>query len=209
MNLQQKSFTSGVDALCSRNSIFNEMHKKLQNVPFEIRTFDFSAFVKIVIGQQLSGKAANTIFNRYSQLFPECIITAEIATKKSPLDLKSVGISKGKAIYINNFAEKLISEPNFCINLKTLTPDDAYTELIKLKGVGPWTANIIQLFYLGHLNVFPFGDVSLEKTYSKLFGTNLNYRNKTSYKNLDWASPYKGVLAIYLWDYLDQGFLVE
>ena len=90
-----------------------------------------------------------------------------------------------------------------------LPSNDAYEVLIKIKGIGPWTANIIQLFYLGDIDIFPIGDASLEKVYSSLFNKKISSKNIKSYEHIRWASPYKGILAMYLWDYLDSGLFKQ
>ena len=202
-------FNIGVEVLRAKDSIFSGIHQELGAIRFELKEFNLSAFCKIIIGQQLSSKAADTIFSRLQDLLKSKTISAKAILNLDKTSLKMVGISSSKIKYIVGFATMIDDNPRFCDELKLVTSDQAYEILIQLSGVGPWTANIIQLFYFGDLDVFPSGDVSLEKAYSRLYTTDLNFQEKVSYNQLKWASPYRGVLALYLWRYLDSGLLKQ
>lgn len=178
------------------------LYKKLGLIEYEPRSLNFILFCKIIIGQQLSSKAAETIFNRFYKVSADKLNPQAVLDLKEE-DFRSAGVSRGKAQYIMNLAKILNNDPNFIIRMHGLPSNDAYEVLIKIKGVGPWTANIIQLFYLGDIDIFPVGDASLEKVYSPLFNKKISSKNIKSYEHIRWASPYKGILAMYLWDYLD------
>jgi len=204
--LQQQSFIDGVYNLSSINEVFDLMYKKLGLIKFEPRSLNFTSFCRIIIGQQLSSKAAETIFNRFTSFFSE-ELSPHTLLNSHDRDMRSLGISRAKTRYIKNLGEKLKNNPCFLTDLKILPSEKIYKILIGIDGVGPWTANIIQLFYLGNLDIFPYGDRSLEKVYSKLYKTSLNSSNPISYEHLKWASPHRGILAVYLWKYLDSGLV--
>ena len=82
-----------------------------------------------------------------------------------------------------------------------LEDQDLLVEIMKLKGFGPWSANIVLLFYLGRANVFPSGDNTLIKAYKHLYKVDL--LNKPDH--IEWASPYKSILSLYLWRWVDNG----
>ena len=206
--MKRQTFINGVRKLSSKNEVFDMLHKKLGLIEYEPRSLNFISFCKIIIGQQLSSKAAETIFNRFykvsaDKLNPQTVLSLEED------DFRSAGVSRGKAEYIKNLAEILSNDPDFIIRMYELPSNDAYEVLIKIKGIGPWTANIIQLFYLGDIDIFPIGDASLEKVYSSLFNKKISSKNIKSYEHIRWASPYKGILAMYLWDYLDSGLFKQ
>ena len=207
--VHDQAFSNAVSILCSRSDTFQNIAHKLGHVSFEVREFNFEAFCKIVIGQQLSGKAASTIFNKFTLLFENQSVLEGKVLELQKEDFRDVGISEGKSRYIRSFAVKVTDEPNFLKNLTELNSNEVYSELIQIDGIGPWTANIIQLFYLGDLDIFPYGDASLEKVYSGTFNQELSARQKFGYGHLNWASPFKGILALYLWEYLDQGFFTK
>ena len=76
-------------------------------------------------------------------------------------------------------------------------------EIQKLNGFGPWSGNIILLFYMGRPNVFPFGDTTLKKAYSNIYNQTLN-KNLTE---LNWAEPYRSIVALYFWRWVDNGMI--
>ena len=199
------TFKKGINYLISKDEIFHSIYKEIGILPYEPRLINFSEFCSIIIGQQLSSKAASTIFKRLENTFKSKIFNEDDILSLDIKTFRKVGISSAKTFYIKSFAEKIKKEPNFFSDIGEMQTDKAFNNLIELNGVGPWTANIIQLFYLGDLNIFPFGDVSLEKVYSRLYATDLNSKKKSSYDHISWSSPFKGILAIYLWKYLDNG----
>tara|TARA_Y100001968_G_C19309582_1_gene693436 strand:+ start:316 stop:960 length:645 start_codon:yes stop_codon:yes gene_type:complete len=199
------TFLTGINYLKSKDKVFQGLYENIGILSFKPRDFDLTEFCKIIIGQQLSSKAADTIFARLQNFLEQEKIKAESIINLNSQSFREIGISFGKSKYLVQFAKKITEYPRYFEELKVLSSDEAYNHLIQLQGVGPWTANIIQLFHLEHLDVFPFGDVSLEKVYSKLYNTKLKIGDKNSYEQINWASPYKGILAIYLWKYLDMG----
>ena len=84
-----------------------------------------------------------------------------------------------------------------------LNDKECSIEIQKIKGLGPWSASIILLFYFQRLDIFPYEDSTLNKAYFSL------YKKKLS-KNLSevsWARPYRSVLALYLWKWVDNGMV--
>ena len=200
------NFITGVNSLRDRCTVFNNMAEELGQINFKVRSLNFKYFIKIIIGQQLSNAAATTIYHRLEKLFVPLEINPERFLRFDFEVLKKCGISSAKYNYICNIANIIIQNPKFFEQISTMRRNEAYNELCALKGVGPWTANIIQLFHFGDLGVFPSGDVSLMKVHKALFGCDL--KSKQDYEEqLNWADPYRGVLALYYWDYLDTGSL--
>ena len=202
-------FEVGVEFLKSQDEIFKYIENSLDPLSFEVKTFDFTAFCKIVIGQQLSSKAASTIFKRFLGIYGSTKIQAHEIADLEQNKFKNAGISRGKSRYLKNFSLKVLDNPYYFDELNSASSQEAYKSLIAVDGVGPWTANIIQLFYLGDLDIFPLGDASLEKVYSKLYRTHLTVKKKSSYAHVEWASPYRGVLALHLWNFLDSGLFKQ
>jgi len=162
----------------------------------------FNSLCRIIIGQQLSGKAANSIYAKYLLLFsgkptPKKIL--EIKVEK----LRGAGLSNAKAIYIKNIA-KAVSENEF--NLKiidTLSDKEVASELIKIKGVGPWTAEMFLMFTLGREDVFSHGDLGLKKGIMKVYKIR-KVTPKRVEKIISKWSPYKTYGAIALWESLER-----
>lgn len=165
----------------------------------------FAALVRIVVGQQLSTRAARTIFERLSraiELEPEALLAASDET------LAAGGLSRAKIQACRNLADALLSGRLNLEALQTLSQPEVMAALTSIKGVGPWTAEIFMLFALQQLDVFPIGDLALRRAYAKLKGLETAPELKQLTEAVASLSPYRGVAALLLWHAyrLDTGF---
>lgn len=190
--------------ILERNNKFKLIVKQLGPLKFTTRPLNFESLLKIIINQQLSSKVANVIFLRLKNLFisskfinPDCIL--KIKSDK----LRNIGISYSKIDFMKNLAKEIKKNPNTFRDWKKLTDHDAKIEIQKLNGFGPWSSNIILLFYMGRQDIFPEGDSTLKKAYEKIFNKNLD----EGMSEVNWAKPYRSILAIYLWKWVDNGMI--
>jgi len=156
---------------------FKKVDSKLHKASLEFEIADlveskdlFRDICWTIIGQQLSGKAADTIFGRFEILFPEKLVAPEHALKLADTDMRAAGLSGAKSRAIKNLAEKVLSGE---VNLKDLPEkqdSEVLEELMKVKGIGPWTAEMILMFSLGRTDIFSFGDLGLQKGLMHLYG---------------------------------------
>lgn len=193
-----------VKYLSNIDPIFREIASQIGPISTRKRKLSFSAVVKIIISQQLSGKAAETIFSRLQK-------TTEISPLNlSKLDLelwKEIGVSKNKSNYICDFSLTMLDQPDLLEIWQSLDDKEASLEIQKIKGLGQWSAQIILLFYMNRPDVFPVGDGTLQRAYAELYKTDLNPRKLETYEHCNWAKPHRSTLALYLWAYVDQNFL--
>ena len=173
-------------------------------INFKKRELNFEAMTKIIINQQLSNTVATAIFDRLKSLFRKKF---EISPEKFiDLDDKKIrdqGISYNKIKFMKNLSSKLINCPELFNNWFEIEDNYASKEIQKLNGFGPWSANIILLFYMGRPNIFPFGDATLQKAYYNIYKKKLN----KDLKGLDWAQPYRSIIALYFWKWVDNGMV--
>lgn len=130
----------------------------------------FVSLCEDIIGQQLSGKVADVIFSRFQQLFPKKIITPRTVLKLSEEKLRSIGMSWSKARFIRDLAQKVLAKSVTLDQLAQLPDEDVIGELTKVKGIGPWTAEMFLMFTLGREDVFSYGDLGLKNAIKKLYG---------------------------------------
>lgn len=157
----------------------------------------FVALCEDIIGQQLSGKVADVIFSRFEKLFFKKQITAKRLLKLTDDQIRNVGTSWAKVKYLKDLAKQV---KNKTVNLKgldQLTDAEVVRELTKIKGIGPWTAEMFLIFTLKRPDVFSFGDLGLNKAVRKLYG-----RRKIESIVKRWT-PYRSFGALALWDSLD------
>ena len=163
----------------------------------------FRDLLEAIISQQLSNKAAATIFNRFLSLFPkERVPQPEEILKLSEEILRSCGVSHQKASYLKSLAEEITSQKLVLENLHLLEDEEVVLELTKVKGVGRWTAEMFLIFSLGRQNIFSVGDLGLRSAVAKLYGVNREDKIKIEEISKNW-SPYRSLASLYLWKSLE------
>jgi len=163
----------------------------------------FRDLLEAIISQQLSNKAAATIFNRFLSLFPkERVPQPEEILKLSEEILRSCGVSHQKASYLKSLAEEITSQKLVLENLHLLEDEEVVLELTKVKGVGRWTAEMFLIFSLGRQNIFSVGDLGLRSAVAKLYGVNREDKIKIEEISKS-GNPYRSLASLYLWKSLE------
>ena len=163
----------------------------------------FINLTRSIIGQQLSGKAASTIIGRFENLFPKKKINARLLLKISDEILRGVGMSYSKASFIKDLAKKTLSGEVSFKNINKLSDEDVISHLIKVKGIGPWTAEMFLMFSLARPNIFSHKDLGLNRAIQKLYG----FKKPPTFKQVEkiiikWE-PFKSYASFALWESLD------
>ena len=166
----------------------------------------YQELVESIISQQLSVKAAATIFKRFLALFPGSEFpTPELILQKDIEDLRSVGLSRQKGSYIQDLALKVIEGTVKFNHLDVLSNDEIIAELTQIKGVGVWTVHMFLIFCMGRLDVLPIGDLGIKNGIAKLYGfarsPTVDEILAIAEKNR-WA-PYESIASWYVWHSLD------
>lgn len=164
----------------------------------------FAALVRAIINQQLSGKAADTIYARLEGLLRGRKLKPTSLLSLKPAALRQAGLSAAKVKSLRGLATA-VEEGQ--INLKTLhqlSDDEVMEKLTALHGIGPWTAEMILMFSLGRLDTFSRGDLGLRKGIMYLYGLKKlpSERQMAKLERL-WA-PYRSYAARILWRVADE-----
>ena len=158
----------------------------------------FIRLCRSIVGQQLSVKAASTIFGRFEKLFQKEINPIELL-KFSDEKLREAGLSFQKIKYFRDLSQKTLDKELDIYNLHKKNNDEVIADLLKVKGIGQWTAEMFLMFSLAREDVFSFGDLGLQNAIMKLYGLQakptIEYMEKLSKK---W-SPYRTYAALILW----------
>ena len=159
---------------------------------------NFETLIRIIIGQQISRKAAESI---YQKLKNKKITTYKNFLKTDDNYLKDLGLSFRKITYIKDLA-KNINENKINLNeFEYLSSEDVYNSLIKIKGIGKWTINNYQLFVLEDCDAWPGGDLAIQEAIKHL--KKLDTRPNENEANIiaeKWR-PFRGSAALLLWHY--------
>lgn len=168
-------------------------------LPLRRRTGGFAGLASIVCSQQLSTASASAIWKRLEAAF-DPFHHDTIANARAD-KLKRAGLSGPKIKTFKHVARALRDGSLHLQGLADLPAEEAHAELVKVKGIGPWTADIYLLFCIGHADAFPAGDLALQEAARIAF----KKRKRPTAKQLErmaktW-SPWRGVAARLLWAY--------
>jgi DNA-3-methyladenine glycosylase II len=163
----------------------------------------FDHIARAIVYQQLSGKAAATIHGRVCALFPNAAIDPALLLTMPDEQLRGAGLSRAKAAYLRDLAARSTSGALRVDMLHELPDDDILSQLVAVKGVGVWTAQMFLMFRLGRLDILPGSDLGIRKGVQMAYGMrSLPTPKKVEELGARWA-PYRTVASWYLWRLLD------
>jgi 3-methyladenine DNA glycosylase/8-oxoguanine DNA glycosylase len=161
----------------------------------------FEGLVAAIVGQQLSAKAAATIFGRVRALGPDPTAfpsPAELLAIPEPT-LRAAGLSAAKALSVRDLAGRVARGELRLDALDSMDNDAVIEALVAVKGIGRWTAEMFLMFRLGRLDVLPVADLGIQKGIQRLF----NCRKRPSPERMKTLTrawrPYRSVACWYLW----------
>jgi len=162
----------------------------------------FQSLCREIVGQQLNGKVARVIFDRFTKLFPEQNITPERTLKIPDTKIRAAGMAWSKVEAIRDLAKNVVEGEVNLKSLKDLDDEQVMNELVKVKGIGPWTAQMFLMFTLGREDVFSNKDLGLQKAIRKLYKVEPT-PEKLEMITRKW-SPYKTYASRVLWKSQDK-----
>ena len=184
--------------LSRKDPVIMKIIKLYSGDKMQLKNNAFLTLVRSVVGQQISVKAADSVWKKLEELCRDSIEPKRIKSFSED-ELRSAGLSRSKVNYIQNIAKSDILD----VNWSRLDDEEAINLLCKIKGIGRWTAEMFLIFHLARPNILPLGDIGLIKAIE------LNYNNgeKMSKEELEaygqkW-SPWCTVATWYLWRSLD------
>ncbi len=174
-----------------------QVHKAAGPVLPRISTPGFAGLARVVCGQQLSVASANAIWNRLET--QSGVVTPENFLALDETTLRSVGLSRSKHLTLKNMAEIVVAGHLDFAVVHELPADEAVAMLTSHKGIGPWTAEIYLMFCAGHPDIFPAGDLALQKAVGEAFGID-PYPDRRALISIaaEWA-PQRATAALLFW----------
>ena len=163
----------------------------------------FERICRAIAFQQLTGKAATTIYNRVLDLFPNKTYTPELLIKIDHEKLRAAGLSNAKARYMKNIAEAQVDGLVDFNKVDKLSDEEVIAHLVQIKGVGTWTAEMFLIFSLCRPNVYSHGDLGLKNAVKKLYNIDPRLHTRKLKKLLDSWHPYHSIISRYLWKSLE------
>jgi DNA-3-methyladenine glycosylase II len=162
----------------------------------------FGSLVRSIVYQQLSGKAASTIYGRLREATGEPVSPEAILALDADR-LRELGLSKQKAAYIRDLAEKTASQELAFEHFPRMTNDQILEQLTRVKGIGVWTVQMFLMFALRRPDVLPCGDLGIRNAVAKAYG----FDSPPSAVQIEEigvkGQPYRSVASWYLWRSLE------
>jgi len=163
---------------------------------------EFHSLAEAIIYQQLNGKAAVTIFNRFADLAGKPL-TPEGIVKLTDQQMRSVGLSKQKTSYLRDMAERAMNGQLDFSKLHQHSDEEVIEHLTQVKGVGVWTAQMFLMFTLKRPNVLPTGDFGVQMAIKKHYKKRKMPKPALMEKIAKPWEPYRSIACWYLWKSLD------
>ena len=161
------------------------------------------ALVRVVTGQMLSSQAAQTIYERVKTAAQASDLPGSWLLDHD--SLRGCGLSSAKARTVCAVGAQVGANPQALDHWYALPPQELLDQIRQFRGMGPWTASIIALFYVGHEDIFPAADGSIQRAIALIEGPSRTRRKRRF--DPDLAAPYRSYLALYLWRALDTGLI--
>ncbi len=187
-----------VVVVCDRDPTFKRI--EVEAGPLTVRTWapGFPSLVRVIMGQQLSSRAAQAIFQR---LKTELALTPEAIAAAPDITLRQVGLSRAKIATCQRLSTAILSDQLNLNALATLADADAVAQLIQIKGIGVWTAEVYLLFCLQRLSSFPASDLAVQVSYQRLHNLESRPTRQDLLISTAHLAPYGGAIAHLLWHY--------
>lgn len=181
--------------------------KKYGRPDFKPHNDYFQSLLRSIVFQQLSGKAANTIYGRILNLIPKnVILSTDEVLKLDKEDMRMAGLSFQKISYVKNLA-KFFKENTFQQrDVERMTDEEISHELTKIKGIGQWTVDMFLMFTLNRPDIMPYTDLGIKKGFKQIFNmNNLPSKKEMESHSKKWR-PFRTMACWYLWRVVDDGF---
>jgi len=160
----------------------------------------FEDLVDAIVQQQLSLKAAATIFGRIKKVLDGEVTPEEIIRKRVET-LRACGLSYSKIKYLKDLSNRVKSGKLKLNKLDKLLDDEVMEELIEVKGIGRWTAEMFLMFALARPDIFPVDDIGLQNAFKKLVKKNM--KTDKMEKFVERWKPYRTIASWYIWRSLE------
>lgn len=194
-----------LELLSKQDVRLGKLIKSIGNYSIQIHDNLFESLLKSIVYQQLSGSAANAIYSRFLLYYDNIIPTPEqiISTPDTILRFR-IGLSFKKIEYIKNLATKIASCELNIHYLPKLQDEEIITELVKVKGIGRWTAEMFLIFSLNRADVIPLDDLGVKKAIQKLYNLSAIPTHEYMLEVSSKWKPYRSIATWYLWKSLSR-----
>ena len=188
--------------LSKRDPVLRKIMNKFNKGYLTSRKDPFFSLCRTIIGQQISTKAADSIWSKFEIKCNKKIIP-DTVLKLTSRSLRNVGLSRQKTNYLKNIAKSFKNKSFNIKNLKKMNDDLAIDYITQLKGLGVWSAQMFLMFNLNRPDIFPTKDIGLIRAISKNYKTSYPPSERFLNKISKMHSGYRSVFTWYMWRSID------
>ena len=188
--------------LSKKDPVLKKIIKKFNKGFLTTRKDPFFSLCRTIVGQQISTKAADSIWLKFEKKCKKNI-TPKMVLKLSSKNLKTAGLSRQKVSYLKNIAKSFKNKSFNVKELRKMNDKEAINYIIKLKGLGVWSAEMFLIFNLNRSDIFPVQDIGLLRAISKNYKTTYPPSKKFLDKISKLHVGYRTVLTWYMWRSID------
>lgn len=186
--------------LAKEDPVLARIMKAYKGETLASRGSAFYSLARAIVGQQISLKAADSVWKKLvaatgGEVLPQPILEAETPA------LRACGLSGQKVIYLNELAQFFSTRGT--IRWHTKSDEEVMADLISIKGIGKWSAEMFLIFHLMRADVFPIGDLGLRKAIERHYNNGKAMSPKKMLRLSELWQPYRTVATWYLWRSLD------
>jgi DNA-3-methyladenine glycosylase II len=163
----------------------------------------YGTLVRSITGQQLSTKAAATIYGRLTELYGGRTPTPQEILDTDPSGLRVVGLSNAKAAYLRDLAEHIVDGELPVDRLAEMPDAEVYERLTAVKGLGRWTVDMFLMFHLSRPDILPVGDLGIRKAIQIRYGLQELPKAAEMEQIAEAWRPHRTLASLYLWESLD------
>lgn len=186
--------------LCSADRHLAEIIKNVGSYSIKTRNDSYLSLIEAIIYQQLTGKAASTIYDRFMEYFGGTIPGPLQILSSAEIELRAkVGLSRMKVAYLKDLAAHVADGRLNLNNLPAMKDEDVITQLVKVKGIGRWTAEMFLIFCLDREDVLPVTDLGLRNAMKRTYLLNELPKPDKMIEIANPWRPYRSIATWYMW----------
>ncbi len=199
--MKPRYWTRAADELSARDPLLKKLVAQHRALTVGSRGDAFQTLARAIVGQQISVKAAQSVWDRF--VAAHSAVTPEVIASSTPEQLRGCGLSGQKSTYILDLALRFHDGRLQPSGWKKLADEALIAELIQVKGVGRWTAEMFMIFNLARPDVFPIGDLGLQKAIARHYNRGrMPLPSRMQRVGAAWA-PWRSVATWYMWRSLE------
>ena len=202
MKIPPNYWNNAKKILSKRDPVLKKVIKKFNKGFLTTRKDPFFSLCRTIVGQQISTKAADSIWLKFEKKCKKKIIPKNVL-KLSSSTLRSVGLSRQKISYLKNIAKSFKNKSYNIRDLKKMNDEQAISYITQLKGLGIWSAQMFLMFNLNRPDIFPTKDIGLVRAISKNYKTSYPPSERFLNKISKLHFGYRSVFTWYMWRSID------